>query len=609
MVMRQMREHTKWIMLIVAVSFVGLMVFEWGMDLSGRSGTQLSGGEIGRVNGQAVPYEEWVTAYRSLYEQQAAGGRQISSALNDQIEDAAWDQLVMQRLVSQELRRRGIRVTDAEIRMAARFAPPPEFQAEPLFQNEEGQFDIARYHAFLSSPAVDTDLLLKLESYYRDAIPRSKLYYQATTGTYVTDNQLWRMWQDANEKVRVSYVAFDPAALVPETGITVSDAEIRKYYTEHKSDFLRPAQATVRYLLLDRSPTAVDSAAALQRAEEARAQVASGASLEEVARRELGDSVPAAGSSMTVMRGQSHPAIEQAAFSLRPGSLSEPILTPAGYSIVRVESRSGDSASVRQIQIPVRLSEEAEDRLFDQADSLEVLADKMPLAQMGEQFGLQIRDAELFPGLSFIPGLGLAEEGVSWAFGDGQVGEVSPVFETPSAYYAFELVQRQDERTLSVEEANPTIRMALIALKRLERAKENVRQALDRIRAGESSLEKVAAEYDTQLQEAGPFSRGEFVPGLGRLNPAIGTAFGLKSGELSGVVESDRKLYLIRLLERQDASRADWEQQKDEQRARVTQAFAEQRWNQFITALREQADIYDGREELSRRSAQQARTM
>ena len=50
--MRQMRENTKWIMLVTAMAFVGLMVFQWGMDITGRSG--LSIGEIGSVNGTPV---------------------------------------------------------------------------------------------------------------------------------------------------------------------------------------------------------------------------------------------------------------------------------------------------------------------------------------------------------------------------------------------------------------------------------------------------------------------------------------------------------------------------------------------------------------------------
>ena len=42
--MQTLRNNTKWIMLATALAFVALMVFEWGMDMTGRSGSQLAGG-------------------------------------------------------------------------------------------------------------------------------------------------------------------------------------------------------------------------------------------------------------------------------------------------------------------------------------------------------------------------------------------------------------------------------------------------------------------------------------------------------------------------------------------------------------------------------------
>ena len=56
--MRQMREATKPIMLFTAVAFVGLMVFQWGMDITGRSGGGL--GPIGQVNGDPVMHDEYI---------------------------------------------------------------------------------------------------------------------------------------------------------------------------------------------------------------------------------------------------------------------------------------------------------------------------------------------------------------------------------------------------------------------------------------------------------------------------------------------------------------------------------------------------------------------
>lgn len=603
MVMRQMRENTKWIMLITALAFVGLMVFEWGMDLTGRSSAQLSGGEIGRVNGEPIPAQEYQEILNQLHAQQSASGQPLSFAQGQQLEAAAWDQIVMQRLISQELRRRGIEVTDAEVRQAARYAPPPEFQNQPVFQTD-GQFDIEKYHAFLASPTTDPNLLLQLEAYYRGAIPQSKLYHQSTAGMYVTDNELWRMWRDENERVRIRYIAFDPAALVPEGAVTVSDAEIRRYYDEHKDGFIRPARATVKYIMLDRSPTASDTAAAKASAEGLRDAIAEG-SFEEVVQRTVEDSiVAAAGGSATIRRGTTVPGLEQAAFSQESGALSEPIQTPTGFSILRVDSLSGDStAYVHRLAVPIELSRAAEDSLFDRADSLDAVVEDYPIDAIGEQLDIPVRDAELIPGLAFVPGLGMADEGADWALNQAVPGEVSPVFETPTAYYVFELVNRQDERILTLEEATPTIRDALEAEKRLEQAKERVRGAVDQLDAGRPMAE-VAAEYDTSVQETDLFSRGDIVPGIGRVNAVIGTAFGLTTSATSGVVEADGKLYIVQLLERQEADRAEWEQQKDAQRQRVTQLLAEQRWREFLSELRERAEIVDGRDELERQFAQ-----
>ena len=50
--MQQLRKSTKWIMILVAIAFGGLMFFEWGMDITGQSTGSL--GEIGRVNGTPV---------------------------------------------------------------------------------------------------------------------------------------------------------------------------------------------------------------------------------------------------------------------------------------------------------------------------------------------------------------------------------------------------------------------------------------------------------------------------------------------------------------------------------------------------------------------------
>ena len=602
MVMRAMRENTKWIMLATAIAFVALMVFEWGMDASGRSGTQFSGGEAGRVNGEPISYDEYSAAYRALYDrQQQFMNGPIGTALNRQIEDAAWDQVVVQHLIAQELRRRGIIVTDDEVRQAARYEPPPELQSDPLFQTD-GQFDLQRYHAYLSSPAVDPAMLLNLEAYYRDAIPRTKLLFQTTAGTYISDDALWRMWRDARDRVSVEYIAFEPDALIDDAAISISPDEIASYYRAHRQDFIRPARMRVRYVQIDRTPNAADSAAALDRARSIRTEIAGGADFADVARRESADSLSIAdGGTIEIVRGQTMPALEQA-FSLRLDELSQPLLSPRGYHVLRTEQRSGDTATVRHVLIPIALTAAREDELLDRADSLDILTETMNLADAAAAVGLASAETELISGLEFVPGIGLAEDGATWALDDAEIGEVSQLFETPTAYYAFELLAREEERTLTQDEATETMRAALHAQKKLERARETARAAVDRIRAGES-LAAAAAANRTEVRQAGPFARTDFVPGLGRTNAAIGAAFGVRPGQTSGVVEAENTLFVIRVLSRTDADRAEWEAQKDAQRAQAVQLLAEQRWNRYLASLRENARIVDNRKQLLEQAA------
>jgi peptidyl-prolyl cis-trans isomerase D len=602
--MRQMRENTKWIMLIVAVAFVGLMVFEWGMDASGRSGAAAAGGELGRVNGEPISYEEYLTVYRNLYQQQQqAMDAPITTAMNRQIEEAAWDQLVTGRLLQQELRRRGIRVTDDEIRQAALYAPPPELQEAPAFQTD-GQFDPAKYQQFLASPALDDQFLRQLESYYRDIIPRSKLFFQNAAGLYVSDAQLWRMWRDANETVTVNYVAFQPDVLVPETEVSVSDQQVRDHYNRNRGNYLRPAQASVRYVALDRTPGPADSAAARQRAVEYRAAIAGGESFDAVAQRAAGDDRTGRffGDEFTVQRGQSAAELDQAIFATAEGQLTEPVRTQAGYHVIRVESRQQDVAQVRQILVPITLSQAAEDALFDRADALERAADATGLEQAAAQMQLQVRTAELTPALPILPGVGAADEGVDWAFNQAELGETSGVMEGDQAFYILELVTRRDEGPLSLQEATPTIRAFLLRQARIDRARRMLADAERRAREG-GSLEQIAAAHNAQVQQAGPFSRGDFVPGLGRINAAIGASFGLRPGETSPLIEADNQLFLIRSVSREDASRSEWQAQAAEQRMRVVQALGDTRWGQFMLALRENATIIDNRSEILRGSA------
>jgi len=62
-------------------------------------------------------------------------------------------------------------------------------------------------------------------------------------------------------------------------------------------------------------------------------------------------------------------------------------------------------------------------------------------------------------------------------------------------------------------------------------------------------------------------------------------------------------VYILAVTERKDADRAAWEQQKDMQRQSVMAALAEQRWQQYLDALKASARIVDNRDLLTQPAA------
>src|SRR5882724_6310116 len=177
---RSMRASAKWIMGFVAVFFVGWMVFDVGLGVTGRAGYQSGSPPIAVVSGEKIDQQAFYASVRDAEEQQRRqrGNAPMSLEERRQLENEVLDNLVQQILLRQEYERRGIKVSDDEIVQEAKFNPPPEVQRAPDFQTD-GRFDIRKYQRFLSSNT-DPQFLLALEARYRQEIPERKLLESAT---------------------------------------------------------------------------------------------------------------------------------------------------------------------------------------------------------------------------------------------------------------------------------------------------------------------------------------------------------------------------------------------------------------------------------------------
>ncbi|MYA41980.1 MAG: hypothetical protein F4Z31_09550 [Gemmatimonadetes bacterium] len=596
--MQELRKSTKWIMILVALAFGGLMFFEWGMDITGQ--TAGSFGEIGRVNGTPVVYEQYMASYRNLYDQaQAMQEEPITTVQNTRIEDQAWDEVVNMILIQQELERRAIVVSDEEVMNAARFSPPPDVVGSPVFMTD-GEFDITKYQQYLAT--AEPVVLLQLEAYYRDVIPRGKLLRQVGSGIYVSDAELWTAYRDNNERASVRYVAFEPLARVSDDQIEITPREISDYYRDNREEFSVPASAAVVSVAFTKAPTAEDTLAVETRALELRQEILDGADFSELAQTESSDAVSAAdGGSLGVFaRGRMAVPFDSAVFAAPLNRVTEPVRTNFGVHLIEVTERWGqDSASARHILLPFERTDESEIDLLAMADSLEELGESMALADAAALLGLEADTLDLIETRPIVPGAGDVEEGGEWVFDPEEmsVGDVSPVFENRTSFYALELVSVDPARYLTEEEAETAIRGNIGTRKKVDVALEEARALVAEVRQGRS-LAEVAREIGLEALDAGPFARNEFVSGLGRHNAAVGTAFGLEIGEVSDAIRANTNAFVIERTGAEPADSTAWLDQLDLQRAQTVAMMRQQRLNQWIDALRESADIVDRREQV-----------
>jgi peptidyl-prolyl cis-trans isomerase D len=605
--MQLIRSNAGKIMTIAIVGgFLGWMIWGLGMDVTGGGGRRP--GELGSVNGTPISVQAFQQRVQEMEQQfRQQGGGRLTAEQSADIQDRAWEQLVSQILVDQELRRRGIRVTDDEIRYAALNRPVPEYARQEVFMTN-GQFDINKYRSYLTSPQASDEVLNGLEAYYRNEIPRGKLEEQIAIGIYVSDEQLWRMYRDRNETATVEYVALDLSRLAPGS-VQVSDGEIRTYYDAHKDDFKRPRTARFTVAYLPTAPGEADRAAVLAHANELRARIAGGADFATLARAESADTGSArqGGNLGTVRHGQMVAAFDSAVWALPVNEVSPPVETQFGYHLIQVTERGGDSAVVRHILLPIKKADQELETIDARGDSLGRLADTQGLERAARSVGAVLRQGvTVTDELPYIPGVGPAMEALNWASSEAKDRTAGPhplsdVMDGDQALYMVRLESYLPKGTMTLAEAAPAIREQLILTKKRERARAEGERMAQEVRHGRT-LQQVAAARGLAVQTTGPFTRLEPNRVFGVASAAVGAAFGTPLNQVSGVVETPAGLFLVRPVARTGASQAEFNRDKAQIRQALTGQLRQQAVPRWLDSARRAAKIRDNRDQILGRS-------
>jgi peptidyl-prolyl cis-trans isomerase SurA len=147
--------------------------------------------------------------------------------------------------------------------------------------------------------------------------------------------------------------------------VNIPPEEVQRYYEEHQDEFAQSAAIKVRHIFFALPATASqeDAERTLAKVQEAQKRLAGGEDFEDVA-KDLSEGPEASeGGLLGQMRkGQMQSEIEEVAFSLKTGEVSDPVRSAAGVHILKVDDRESES------QVPIEdVREQIKERLYAEA--------------------------------------------------------------------------------------------------------------------------------------------------------------------------------------------------------------------------------------------------
>jgi len=354
-IMNKLRDKMPIIIIIVIIAFLATIVFEWGMNLMGMNESNMV---FAKINGEEVTYQQ----FEQMVEQQANQmrqqnqGKDIDDATFQQIRDQVWNSLVTQSITRQAIKKYGVTVSDKEV--LDWIYNRPEQLPEPIkknFMDSTGVFNIGFYQQALGMKTPEaTQFWTQVEQYLREVIQSEKLQSILTAGVRVTEGDVLQKYKDDKILANISYTAVEMAAISDTSMNNPSDADLKKYYDEHKDEFKVDESVKFKYVIFPDAAT-MDDTVATKKMIDVLVKDFKSSKLEDSTLIVLVNQNSSAPFSDAFQKPNAFPGdAGKFLFSANPGDVSEVMLGPDGYKVIRLlETKEGEDTYVNASHVLV----------------------------------------------------------------------------------------------------------------------------------------------------------------------------------------------------------------------------------------------------------------
>lgn len=267
-VIQRIRDKAAWFIFgAIAISLIAFILQD---AFYGRGGGWFGDNStnVASVNGTKIDQRDFTEKIKETEDYYQRMGMTLNDAMRNNVQNQAWNSMIIESLIKQQAAKVGLTVTDKEFSEMLFGQNPPEF-IKQLGTGQDGQFNIEQAKAqFNQIKKLFNDKQKQaqvLEWYNTNVLPfrngalQQKYTALVSQSSYIPKWMASKTYADANNNANLQYV-FVPFATISDS-LKVSDADITDYLNRNKKKYWQDEETrSIEYVMFDASPTSQDSA-------------------------------------------------------------------------------------------------------------------------------------------------------------------------------------------------------------------------------------------------------------------------------------------------------------------------------------------------------------
>jgi peptidyl-prolyl cis-trans isomerase D len=377
--------------LLLAI-IIGLALFAFVLSDFLDSGGSLftrSKHEIAEIAGKSIPYTEFETQVKKLekFQQIRTGQMNFDENIQERFRMAIWENMVQDLVLENEYRKTGMDVSEDELKELFIGERPHQMVTQYFGDPQTGTLNRAGLVQFIQQlQEIEQSDEKTYYTFVENEVYRNRRFEKYIgllhKGFNATSLEARKRYADNTTTADFDFIV-SPFAAVDDSSIVVTDADVKKYYDQHKNNYKQKESRDIRYVYFEIIPSKEDY-------NEAEQFIVN--SLDEFSKAEntrqyvnLNSSSPF--DEKNYREGELPDTLNDIMFRSEIGTLVGPYFEDNAYKIAKLAAINYLPDSVRARHILLQANQNNAAMVFQTADSLkELIAGGADFAALVQQY-------------------------------------------------------------------------------------------------------------------------------------------------------------------------------------------------------------------------------